>query len=315
MNPQVSAEALELGGLVRQRIEAEGGVDLLRRCASEPSGRDAIGRMLAELGIWELDASEGAVELEAAAEVCRAAGAFALPYPVVERLGRSGGAGATALIAREGLSVGMHLDLGLGWNALDLTGRVYEVAAADVPALRTQLAPFGSELKTSPGDELEPYRAAVLSTLNSWWLLGLLESAFEDTSNYTHEREQFGQQLVRFQSVAFQLAEMSLAVVSVGELAKYTLWALSSGSDPLDSLIESLALRVAAQQAADVVLRGAHQLHGAMGFTDEVNISWLSRASQGPRRLPEDRQRTLGLFTELVEARGYADFGRRPAVR
>jgi hypothetical protein len=270
--------------------------------------------MLAELGVWELDVSEGAVELEAAAEVCRAAGAFALPYPVVERLGRSNGAGATALIAREGVPVGMHLDLDLGWNALDLTGRAYQIAAA-APALRTQLAPFGSELKTSPSDEIEPYRAAVLSTLNSWWLLGLLESAFDDTKNYTREREQFGQQLVRFQSVSFQLADMSLAVVSVGELAKYTLWALSSGSDPLDSLIESLALRVAAQQAADVVLRGAHQLHGAMGFTDEVNISWFSRASQGPRRLPEDRQRTLGLFTELVESRGYADFGLRPRAR
>ena len=43
---------------------------------------------------------------------------------------------------------------------------------------------------------------------------------------------------------------------------------------------------MAAIEAADVVFRVCHQLHGAVGFCDETTLSWLSRYSQPLRRLP-----------------------------
>ncbi len=49
---------------------------------------------------------------------------------------------------------------------------------------------------------------------------------------------------------------------------------------------DALALRMAAIEAADVVFRVCHQLHGAVGFCDETTLSWLSRYSQPLRRLP-----------------------------
>ena len=297
--------------MVRARIAAEGGVDVLRRCVDDPQQRAHVGRLLDDLGIWEIDVRAGAAELEVAAEVCRSAGHYALPYPVVERLGASG-AELSTLVSRQGPRVASHVDLGHRWNAFDLEGRRYTAdMAAGTPLVRAKLAPFGAEVQVEPdADEASFAReAAILVVLQSWWLLGLLQNALDDTAQYVQEREQFGRRLAQFQAVAFQLSDMTLEVTSTAELAKYALWSLSHSDDPDAALVEGLGLRVAVQRAAGVVLRAAHQLHGAMGFTDEVDVSWLSRASQPVRRLPEDSGRTAELFRIAVERHGFSDLG------
>ena len=43
---------------------------------------------------------------------------------------------------------------------------------------------------------------------------------------------------------------------------------------------------MSAIEAAEIVFRVCHQLHGAVGFCDETTLSWLSRYSQPLRRLP-----------------------------
>ena len=139
----------------------------------------------------------------------------------------------------------------------------------------------------------------------------LLEHAVDDTVTYTREREQFGRRLIAFQGVGFQLADMAVAVEGLAELAKYTLWRLATAGEA--AIVDAVALRAAAQSAAGTVLRGAHQLHGAMGFTDEVDVSWLSRASQMVRRLPEGAHARAGRLLSLIEADGWADFGHAEA--
>ena len=42
---------------------------------------------------------------------------------------------------------------------------------------------------------------------------------------------------------------------------------------------DALALRLAALDAAEIVFRVTHQLHGAIGFCDETTLSWVSRAA------------------------------------
>lgn len=310
MNVELSSEAREVGQMLRERLEAEGGVDILRRCAADPSSRSSLESLLGELGIWDIDPREGAVELEVAAEVSRAAGSVGLPYPVVERLAASG-ASMTVPVARSGARLVNHVDLGLDWNALDLEGRRYAPEASFTPVpLGTKLAPFSSEVALV-ADEADPAPrdAALLLILQGWWQLGLLETALDDTVRYTGEREQFGRKLSHFQAVAFQLADMALETNMTAELAKYALWTLANDPSDEAALTEALALQVGAQRAAEVVMRGAHQLHGAMGFTDEVDVSWLSRASQSARRLPEDSQRTLVALRSRVESQGYGEFG------
>lgn len=310
MNGALSSEAIDVGDMVRERLAAEGGIALLRESVTDPARRHAIGDMLGELGLWEIDPASSAMELEVAAEVCRAAGEVALPYPVVERLGAVG-AEMTTLISRSGRRIAQHLDLGLAWNAIDLTGSLYAAAAENGALVESgsQLAPFGTDAVVTPANSRDARGVARLITLQSWWLIGLMQRAHEATVRYTNEREQFGRHLSRFQAVGFRLADMTMELAMTDELGKYTLWMLATSGDDDEVLTEALGLRVAALRAADVVLRGAHQLHGAMGFTDEVEVSWLSRASQAARRLPEDSHRTAELARTMLERVGYAELG------
>jgi hypothetical protein len=312
MNTELSPEAAELGAVVRESITAAGGVGLLRAAAADPARRAAVDELLDPLGVWDLSPADDQVEFEAAASVARAAGAFGLPYPVVERLGRVAGSEATALVPRGGAGMVMHADLPLRWSGIDLTGERRGFQSVHPRLVGTKLAPFGVDVVAGPAEDADPAAAARLITLQSWWLLGLLEQALADTVQYTTERVQFGRTLSRFQSVGFTLADMSIATQSLVELAKYTLWSVAQGGDEL--LADAIGLHVAALSAADLVLRGAHQLHGAMGFTDEVAVSWLSKVSQGPRRLPEGAHESARILAELVGRDGLRALGSKPSA-
>ena len=69
-------------------------------------------------------------------------------------------------------------------------------------------------------------------------------------------------------------------------------------------MADALAARLAALEAADIVFRVAHQLHGAQGFCDEATLSWLSRYSQPLRRLPFGVSGTRQALTRMVGRRG-----------
>lgn len=305
MNSALADEALDVAAALRKALTAAGGMGLVRAAATDPSARITSEAALDSVGLWGLDPLETQLELEVAAAACHVAGHFALPYPLVERLGRRD-AGATTLVAVNGPRIAAHVDLPLDWSALDLTGTSYRILRID-PEYGSQLAPFAARVEVTPADVRDPGGAALLCTLQAWWLLGLVEHALADTVQYAREREQFGQALITFQGAGFQLADMSVATQSLVELAKYTLWSLAQ--QPASALTDAVGLRLAALQTAGLVLRGAHQLHGAMGFTDEVGISWLSRASQVPRRLPEGEHRTAAVLTSLIERDGWSEFG------
>ncbi|MFP3813417.1 hypothetical protein, partial [Bacillus sp. SIMBA_005] len=87
------------------------------------------------------------------------------------------------------------------------------------------------------------------------------------------------------------------------------LWTIAEESDERAVLAEAVALRLASQKAAATTMRAAHQLHGAMGFTNEVDVSWLSLASQSTRRLPEGEHRTASILAGLMSAGGWRRFG------
>lgn len=306
MNGRLSEEVIGLEQVLRKQLRDAGGVDVLRRAVADPAAREKAGALLDVAGVWELDPRGEGIELEAAAVAARAAGAVALPYPVAERLARRGPAGATMLVSTTGpRRVAAHADLPLDWSAVDLTGALYEVAGPASEPLGTRLGPFVAEVTVRATGERDEQTAALVSTLQSWWLLGLLRAAFADTLQYTGERQQFGRVLRDFQALRFQLADHEVALAGLEELAKHTLWSVRE-NDGAEALTDALALRLCALEAAGVVLRGAHQMHGAMGFTDEVDISWLSRASQPVRRLPEGETQTNDLLVAALGRTGYA---------
>jgi alkylation response protein AidB-like acyl-CoA dehydrogenase len=132
----------------------------------------------------------------------------------------------------------------------------------------------------------------------------MLDRAMELTRTYILEREQFGQPLATFQGVQFQLTDAEVERVGLEELAKYALWSVETRRP--EALDDALALRAAALEAAAVVFRVAHQLHGAIGFCDETTLSWVSRVSVPIRRLPFGLAATRAHLVRRVGGRGLA---------
>ncbi|MDT3441411.1 acyl-CoA dehydrogenase family protein [Pseudofrankia sp. BMG5.37] len=321
---ELSDEAAEFGRTALRALEAAGGDELAQTAEREPARRaELVVPVLDELGAWDLDPRGSADELEAAAALCRAAGWWAVPYPVAERLCRPVGGGADALVVVAPAAPAAPvagLDLRLAAVALD--GRRYAATARepDGPARKSafvvslDLAPLAGAIAGAPagGDAGDADGAgadgagdvALGMVLGCWTLLGMLDRAMVLTRTYILEREQFGQPLARFQGVQFQLTDAEVERAGVAELAGYALWSVETGRP--EAVDDALALRLAAVEAAETVFRVTHQLHGAMGFCDETTLSWLSRYSQPLRRLPLGRSATQDALASRLGRRGLA---------
>jgi hypothetical protein len=275
MQLDLTDEALEYEATVRKALEAAGGDELAPRAAADPEGRAALVEpVLAELGVWDLDPAGSVDELEAAAAVCRAAGWWAVAYPVAERL-----AGRLVVDDRKPAAVVGGIDR--EWDAVTLDGRSFRAVARPLSGLVRKHA-YVADLDLTPVDGTgDP---ALPLVLGCWTLLGMADRAMAMTRRYVNERVQFGQPIGRFQGVQFQLTDAEVERAGFEELATYTLWSVET--QRAEALQDALALRVAAIEASDVVFRICHQLFGAIGFCDETPISWVSRASVPLRRLP-----------------------------
>ncbi len=304
MNSEFSEEAQSLGDAVAETLGDAGGVDLAREAEKDPASRaKLIEPLLDPLGLWEIEPLEDQLQLEAAAAATHAAGGHLLTYPIAERLAGPEGSEGLLFVPRSGRSVAVHADLPLDWTGVDIFGDRAIVSSAGT-SVGTKLGSFVGEVSVSGWNGSLVRHAALLHTLQAWWLLGVLERTAADTTTYVREREQFGRPLAKFQAVQFTLTELAVANQGLMALAKYTTWSLAQEDRESFWLADALGLRVQALDAAQTVMRGGHQLHGAMGFADETNISWYSRVSQGVRRLPAGQSQTEAALVQVVGTRG-----------
>jgi hypothetical protein len=313
MNIELSEEAAEYGRQALRALEAAGGDSLVQQAEHEPARREAIvAPVLAELGAWELEPRGDADELEAAAALCRSAGYWAVAYPLAERLSRPADIDADGLVVvAEHGPAGAVAGLDLRWAAVTLSG-VRSTAAPRPSSAPPRGTAFVAALDLEPVDQDGAKDAALGLVLPCWTLLGMLDRAIDLTRSHVLVREQFGQPLASFQGVQFQLTDAEVERNGVEVLATYALWSIQVGRD--DALADALALRLAAVEAAEVVFRVAHQLHGAIGFCDEAALSWLSRYSQPLRRLPLGASATREALTDRVGRHGLAGLFSDPAA-
>jgi alkylation response protein AidB-like acyl-CoA dehydrogenase len=142
-------------------------------------------------------------------------------------------------------------------------GQFYRVDLDDV-------AVSADEVLGSPGGGLESLnevldRARVMLAAR---MLGGCQAVFDLTLRYAKEREQFGQRLATFQSIAFRLAEMQTRIDGARLLLYKTAWQvdqdLSIGSEAamLKALVSDLYRRVSGE---------AIQIHGGFGFAEEAD--------------------------------------------
>ncbi|PZH18837.1 hypothetical protein C1I97_03200 [Streptomyces sp. NTH33] len=100
-------------------------------------------------------------------------------------------------------------------------------------------------------------------------MAGAARRALEMSLAYASERHQFGRPLDKFQAVQQQIAAMAGEVLLCKVAAESAARALDEGTS---WELAVAAAKVSAGNAAGTVARIAHQIHGAIGFTEEHDL-------------------------------------------
>lgn len=283
MKTALPQDAVAYGDAVRSRLERLGGVDFGLRAEAERSLRDQASAALDDLSAFDLDVRDDLDQFLAAAELCRAAGALCLPLPVVETLLRAGDR-RLALIDASAPRVD-HGDLAGGWLGATLDGDAWNLAIGALPE-RAKLGPFLVPARLEdPVERIDPDDVARHLVLGAWRILGGLQAALGQVVEHVKARKQFGQALAQFQVVRFGIADASVSLTGLEELARYTSWRLDV-AEPAARQADAIALRLHAVDKARAVLRTCHQMLGAIGFCDEHDVSVIDRHLQPALREP-----------------------------
>jgi acyl-CoA dehydrogenase len=245
-------------------------------------------------------------DLAAAADIAVAAGAAGAPVPLAETLA------AGMVLARAGLdiqagpltlAIAADPDIALRrvpygrWATTVAVGGEW-LAVARRPA-RVQ---GGRNLAGEPRDAVElgaeaefiavpagtaDYARCLLRLFRSLLIAGAAQRALDLTVSYVNEREQFGRPLARFPVVQQEIARMAgeVALITAATQA-----AVAAGPDVAagDVVSAVLAAKAQASHGAGTVAAIAHQLHGAIGTTEEHRLRltttrlWSWRDEDGP---------------------------------
>jgi len=285
----------DFAAVATKRLTRLGGPPAALRAEADDTIRQSARAALNDVGAFELDVRAGGDDVLAAAVLCQAAGATALPYPLVEELLAIDGA-RLALVNPEGPRID-HGDLPGDWIAADLDGNRYRAELAS--RTNAKLGPFLVPATLSAPDGTVPAADVNLHlVLGSWRILGAMQQSLQIVSDHVRARIQFGKPLADFQAVRFAIADAAVAVRGLHELAKFTISRPESVPWQVRSS-DALVLRLKAADTARQVLRSSHQLLGALGFCDESDVSVLDRHTQPLIRLPLGAE---GLALRLVPA-------------
>ncbi|MCV7175384.1 acyl-CoA dehydrogenase family protein [Mycolicibacterium sphagni] len=274
----------EFGRVAHHRFATLGGPQESSLPAErDGSLRELAAAALAEIGATELDVRNDAEDRLAGAVVARAAGAVLLPYPVVDDLMAIDGARLSLVDPR--IPRVDHGDLAGPWLLADLDGIAYTATLG--PRHPAKLGPFlvrATDL--SPVNTVPRADLALHLIMQSWRILGALERALEITCDHVKARTQFGKTLSEFQFVRFTVADASVTLRGLEELAKFSLSRWAPATDAI-GWTDALMLKIKAAEAGIQLMRTSHQLLGALGFCDESDISVIDRHLQPALRLPE----------------------------
>ncbi|MFG2331234.1 acyl-CoA dehydrogenase family protein [Streptomyces sp. NPDC048604] len=163
--------------------------------------------------------------------------------------------------------------LGVDGDRLVLAAGVRELRTSADPGRRLAVPEAGGEvLAAGPAVTAAAERArrwAALATAAQ--CLGLGRALLDRTVAYTRQRTQFGVAVGSFQAVKHRLADVLIGL----EFARPLVHGAAVTLDAADVA----AAKVTAGEAAYAAARAALQLHGAIGYTQELDLSlWLRKA-------------------------------------
>ncbi|MEU7723139.1 acyl-CoA dehydrogenase family protein [Streptomyces tibetensis] len=268
----------------------------------------ALWARLAEAGVFALAVPQeheglGPLPVELTAAFGELGG-HAVPGPLAETvaasalLGRLGGdaahawlpqfASGTAMASLCVLSPGgspYALDADAADTVLVVDGDTLRLAAAHGPVQSSadparRLARPRGGVVLAQGPEVTAaaaYATDVAALVTAAQALGLGRSLLDRTVGYVRQRTQFGVTVGSFQAVKHRLADTLIALEFAQPLVHAAAVALAA-DDPAAGR-EVAAAKVSACEAAYGAARTALQLHGAVGYTEELDLSlWIRKA-------------------------------------
>ena len=108
-------------------------------------------------------------------------------------------------------------------------------------------------------------------------LVGCIQTAFDMTVAYAKERKQFGRPIGCFQAVQHHCADMVVDVDGSRFITYQAAWKIAEG---LPSSMEVAMAKAWTSAASRRVTSLAHQIHGAIAFTEEVDVHLFYRRAK-----------------------------------
>jgi butyryl-CoA dehydrogenase len=130
-----------------------------------------------------------------------------------------------------------------------------------------------------PGGFRDLFTAFSIERLgNATMSLSIGQACLDRTAKYVEERQQFGKDIVEFQSVQVALADMIMQV----EAARLLIWKAAARAgrgapDPLEASLAKCYANEMAKRVSDLAI----QLHGANGYSVEYGIERYHRDAHG----------------------------------
>ena len=279
-----------------------------QRSADQGTWPAALWAAVEEAGLHRSLVPEAAggfgVAVADALSLLRVAGAHAVPLPLAETM-LAGWllAGANLAIPDGPMTVGPVRDgEALAWTAGRVTGTLTRIPwARDVAHLVAvagdQLVLIGREAFTiepgeniarEPRDTVHVDGAAIAAgpagvtgsdliaagaAMRTQQIAGALTRLTEMTTQYAQDRVQFGRPLGKFQAVQQNLAVVAGQTAAAAAAADLSAQAVAEGL----KILPIAAGKARAGEAAGIAAAIAHQIHGAIGFTLEHNLQFLTR--------------------------------------
>lgn len=133
--------------------------------------------------------------------------------------------------------------------------------------------------EAQPADTAKAFEFGALATAAQ--LVGAGQAMLDMAVEYAKQRTQFGTVIGTYQAIKHKLADVHIAVELARPLVYGAALALADGSPTLARDVS--AAKVAANEAALLAARSSLQTHGAIGFTQEHDLSLLLLRTQALR--------------------------------
>ena len=121
----------------------------------------------------------------------------------------------------------------------------------------------------------------VMAMMRSAQIAGAGSACLKLGLDYTSEREQFGRPLARFQAIQHHLANMSGELATVEAMSASAFESMDQNglgsADENTTKFDIAAAKCRASDAVEPLTKIGHQVHGAIGFTYEYGLHFLTR--------------------------------------